>query len=32
MLASEGFRAGFAQLAPLGLSYDAWLYFHQIPR
>jgi predicted TIM-barrel fold metal-dependent hydrolase len=32
MLASAGFRAGFAHLAPLGLSYDAWLYFHQIPR
>jgi predicted TIM-barrel fold metal-dependent hydrolase len=32
MLASDGFRAGFAHLAALGLSYDAWLYFHQIPR
>jgi predicted TIM-barrel fold metal-dependent hydrolase len=32
MLASPGFRAGFAQLAALGLSFDAWLYFHQIPR
>lgn len=32
MLDSPGFRAGFAHLAPLGLSYDAWLYFHQIPR
>ena len=32
MLASEAFRAGFARLAPLGLSFDAWLYFHQIPR
>ncbi len=28
---SPGFRAGFAQLAPLGLSFDAWLYHHQIP-
>ncbi len=25
------FRQGFAQLAPLGLSYDAWLYHPQIP-
>ncbi|MDB5372967.1 MAG: uncharacterized protein JWP04_1609 [Belnapia sp.] len=25
------FRAGFAQLAPLGLSFDAWLYHPQIP-
>jgi predicted TIM-barrel fold metal-dependent hydrolase len=32
MLDSAGFRAGFAHLAPLGLSFDAWLYFHQIPR
>jgi L-fuconolactonase len=32
MLDSAAFRAGFAHLAPLGLSYDAWLYFHQIPR
>ncbi len=24
------FRAGFAQLAPLGLSFDAWCYFTQI--
>ena len=32
MLDSSVFRAGFAHLAPLGLSFDAWLYFHQIPR
>jgi predicted TIM-barrel fold metal-dependent hydrolase len=32
MLDSSEFRAGFAQLAALGLSFDAWLYFHQIPR
>ena len=32
MLDSAGFRAGFAHLAPLGLSFDAWVYFHQIPR
>ena len=32
MLDSAEFRAGFAHLLPLRLSYDAWLYFHQIPR
>ncbi len=32
MLDSPAFRAGFAHLGALGLSYDAWLYFHQIPR
>jgi L-fuconolactonase len=32
MLDSPAFRAGFAQLAELGLSFDAWVYFHQIPR
>jgi L-fuconolactonase len=32
MLDTAAFRAGFAHLAALGLSYDAWLYFHQIPR
>ncbi|MGX9962072.1 amidohydrolase family protein [Roseomonas sp. F4] len=32
MLDSPEFRAGFAQLAPLGLSYDAWMFFPQIPR
>ena len=32
MLDSPGFRAGFAHLAALGLGFDAWLYFHQIPR
>ncbi len=31
LLADEDFRAGFAQLAPLGLSFDAWLYHSQIP-
>lgn len=29
---SAAFRAGFAQLAPLGLSFDAWLFFHQLTR
>ena len=32
MLDSDAFRAGFAELAARGLSFDAWLYFHQIPR
>jgi L-fuconolactonase len=31
LLAEPDFRAGFAQLAPLGLSFDAWLYHPQIP-
>ena len=26
-----GFREGFARLAPLGLTFDAWLYHPQIP-
>jgi len=25
------FRAGFAQLSPLGMTFDAWLFHHQIP-
>lgn len=29
-LAEPKFREGFAKLAPLGLSFDAWLYFHQL--
>ncbi|MFJ1259422.1 amidohydrolase family protein [Cupriavidus sp. CuC1] len=32
MLETKDFRAGFAHLAELGLSFDAWLFFHQIPR
>jgi L-fuconolactonase len=32
MLDSAVFRAGFAHLGALGLSFDAWLYFHQVPR
>lgn len=32
MLDSDAFRSGFAELAPLGLSFDAWILFHQIPR
>ena len=31
LLFRDDFRAGFAQLAPLGLSFDAWLYHPQIP-
>jgi predicted TIM-barrel fold metal-dependent hydrolase len=30
LLADRGFREGFARLAPLGLSFDAWLYHPQI--
>ena len=30
MLGNPAFREGFACLAALGLSFDAWLYFHQI--
>lgn len=26
------FRAGFAELAPRGLSFEAWQYHHQLPR
>lgn len=31
MLLRDGFRAGFACLAPRGLLFDAWLYHPQIP-
>lgn len=31
LLADASFRAGFAQLAALDLSFDAWLYHPQIP-
>ncbi|MFC0307629.1 amidohydrolase family protein [Sphingomonas sp. C8-2] len=30
LLADPGFRAGFARLAPLGLSFDAWIFHPQI--
>jgi L-fuconolactonase len=30
LLADRGFREGFSRLAPLGLSFDAWLYHPQI--
>jgi predicted TIM-barrel fold metal-dependent hydrolase len=31
LLLDRAYREGFAQLAPLGLSYDAWLFFPQLP-
>lgn len=31
LLADPQFRKGFAHLAPLGLTYDAWLFHPQIP-
>lgn len=31
VLRDPAFRAGFAELAPLGLSFDAWIYHTQIP-
>jgi predicted TIM-barrel fold metal-dependent hydrolase len=31
LLGDTAYREGVAQLAPLGLSYDAWLFFHQLP-
>lgn len=31
LLLDASFRAGLAQLAPLGLSFDAWLFFAQLP-
>ncbi|WP_250493147.1 amidohydrolase family protein [Caballeronia sp. GAWG1-1] len=31
LLLDKDYRAGFAQLGPLGLSYDAWLFFPQLP-
>ncbi|WP_175749583.1 amidohydrolase family protein [Burkholderia pyrrocinia] len=31
LLLDSAYRAGVAQLAPLGLSYDAWLFFPQLP-
>lgn len=30
LLADSAFRRGFARLAPLGLSFDAWVYFTQL--
>ncbi|MFN0318032.1 MAG: amidohydrolase family protein [Burkholderiales bacterium] len=31
VLGAANFRSGFAQLAPLGLSFDAWMYHTQLP-
>lgn len=31
LLLDPTYRAGLAELAPLGLSYDAWLFFAQLP-
>lgn len=31
LLLDGAYRAGLSQLAPLGLSYDAWLFFPQLP-
>ena len=31
MLLHPTFRSGFARLAPLGLSFDAWVYYPQLP-
>jgi len=31
LLGQSSFREGFARLAPLGLSFDAWLYHTQLP-
>jgi len=31
LLLDKSFRAGLTQLAPLGLTYDAWLFFAQLP-
>ena len=31
LLLDSSFRAGLAQLAPVGLSFDAWLFFAQLP-
>ena len=31
MLGEPAFREGFAELAPLGLSFDAWLFHPQLP-
>ena len=30
-LSSEGFRTGARVLAHMGFSFDAWMYFHQLP-
>jgi L-fuconolactonase len=32
LMESKEFRAGFAHLAQLGLSFDGWVFFHQLPK
>jgi len=32
MMESREFRQGFAHLAPLGLSFEGWAFFHQLPQ
>ena len=32
MMDSRSFRAGFAHLAPLNLSFEGWVFFHQLPK
>jgi L-fuconolactonase len=32
LLQDPNFLAGFSQLQPLGLSFDAWMYFDQLPQ
>lgn len=32
LMENHTFHRGFAQLASFGLSFDAWLFFHQIPQ
>ncbi len=32
LMSTPVFRAGFSHLAALGLGFDAWLLFHQLPR
>lgn len=32
LTATAGFLRGFARLADFGLRFDAWVYFHQLPR
>lgn len=31
LYAADAFREGFAELAPLGMSFEAWQYHHQLP-
>lgn len=32
LMDSAEFRAGFSHLRPMGLSFDAWVFFHQLPK